>query len=537
MTLLSVLHSTDFNCKALFAFILFAAFLASSPADASYRGLEEVQDLNSWTLELYQGEAQNGVYAQAETLVQAWSEAQELNTWYQTALRPLAKSYGLESSYQELADILFEVRSQIRQLSGDETYRKKSLLLIETLLEETLFIAHTRFGVATANGFLRTKSGLTTHGCKNNNQERRVSNDLFRYPICQGDVIAMKGSSGTSSLLSRISTNPGNYSHSTIAYVEPESSKLYFIESLIEDGVRLRAPWLDIVSRTHKKFAVYRYTGSGRDRLRSRVVEETDAFVERMRQSQAATLWRGDVSRVNLTEYSSFPYNFDFDVDVTDAYFCSQVPYAIYNSAVGGDRNDVQQAYPASLWSEISEGNFSFFSRFLGIQSSTYPAPSDIEFNPYFELALFFIYPPALHKDRIDNAMVDALAMMIRQGDPEWNAILESFQVHGQRVFRKSEIRPLIKRLSNIEGLPNELRVKLQGLWDKLPESATLNQIIFFALYNEIVTPQMHELVGQKETELGRPLGLIELRLFAAEALLGMSTQTKQVIQQITEAL
>ena len=126
---------------------------------------------------------------------------------------------------------------------------------------------------------------------------------------------------------------------------------------------------------------------------------------------------------------------------------------------------------------------------------------------------------------------------MIEIGDPEWRYILESFQTYGQRQFNKAEFRPILEELIISGALPGELESKVQQLWDQLPETASLNQILFFAIYNEVLTPRIRAHTLQLEQTQRRPFGLLELRQVVGEALLEQSASTKALLQSIIQAL
>jgi len=524
-----------------------------------FRGLENISNLDKWTRDLGNGPSKSLRPDQLDSnaMFTAWNDAQKkgktVNQWYDSSLLGLAGTYSSAAEYSDLAHTLFLLREQIRVAGAEaqhtpqrEEFRRRSMLLLQNLLVETLAMGIIRFGEKSIPLFEYVNPDLVAGtGCYDAQGRPRGTKALTGSHICQGDVVAMKGVAGTSSLLARMSEYPGNFSHSNVAYYDVSAQNLKFIEALIEDGVKLRPPWPEIAERTKKRLAVYRL-GDQQAAQRSRVVQQTDLFIQYMQETQR----KSSGQEFDLQNRASFPYNFSFNTNVRDSYFCSQIPFEIYNLAQGGTQAQspatplksvtaLQQAYPQAYWSTIHPTEGKFFTQFLGMKSDFYPAPSDVELNPHMKLTSYQSYPPTLVEERLDNALVDVLSALIRRGDPEWNKILESLNQYGQKTFRKNDpaIAKLHAALKQSQNVPAEFQKAIDTVWSQLPETATLNQIAFFALYNNVITPQLRKDLHDKIRDAHNPVGPVEMRGLVAQNLGKSLDSAKAVVALVLQTL
>ncbi len=529
----------------------------AATAQPPIRGLVGVQNVDQWTVQLFTAPntQTRSTALTTEELTKAYKNAPSVNEWFEQSLLPLSKSSDQMQDYKDLADFLFELRETMRRepLKNDGKDRKQTLFLLQTLLEETLAAIPRKFGADALPEFFYKNKSIGTDGCYDSTGASRVTTSLLGLSICQGDVVAMKGTAGTSSLLARMSELPGAFSHSTIATVEQAGGKVQFIEALIEDGLKLRDPWEEIEQRLKKRIAVYRYVNqhskAATRARRTRVIDATDLFLARMKETQQA-----EGGAVDLTNRASFPYNFAFDVTNRVKYFCSQVAFEIYNLAMGNSPLNIgaplrnlsnrTQAYPKTFWSTMGGAESNFFSQYLGMNSTSYPAPSDIEMHPDFQVVGYFMHSPSLVEDRIDNALVDVVSHLIVKGDADWKKILGAISKHGQREFSKADFEQIVAAIRSSQDISPEVKAKLEKLWAQLPQSSTLNQIAFFAIYNEVLTPQVRKLVLANEeakfSKDGRPFSPGELRgLIASQISQGreLPQQFLTIIGEITKVI
>ena len=480
------------------------------PSALPVRGLESLT-LDSWTTGFFSGRL--GVRASSTDiqkviralLAKSESDTSGLQGFY-SALMSEPRVNGVFATGRDLRSIaiaLFDERASLRR--NREPARDKGLepylSLLEVLAEEVLYAEHLRF--PSEGGMFARVYSTDLDDCPNRHAR------LNGMEICQGDVLASKGGAGTSSFLARMGDRPGNFSHATIAYVDPSDRTLKLAESFIEDGVKLRDAQREYAFPGKRKLFIYRYQPKGakdRKQVIAKAIEGVDQFVDLMRSRSGG---RPDI-------VASFKYDFNMDAlspNRDDEYFCSEIPVAIYRNA---GLADAKNPFPRNEWSQVSGTTERFFRNFLGIRHNRFPAPSDIDFNPEFTTVGLSIDPGRLGADRLDVAMVDTLIQLATTEVSTLERFLELSKAIPDRPITAKEI----ERVRSLGIIPPE---ELDKYVSTIPDNIGAKQLIFFGYLDMVLTPRFRAQMGAIEAAhlrtAGTPFGLNQLRAQSARIL------------------
>lgn len=475
----------------------------------SYHGLADL-DLDLWLQGFFNGRPMPK-QVNKNVRNQLW---QAYNNWtnnpYDSSLLPfyrviLAMKLHIKgqsySYYKELVDALYGVRKQVRQDDKNPLKSRPASLLLEVLAEELLYAIYKKFPQSPKvwrSTFLGEES---TRPCFNfdstGKKIMRVGNFL-NFKLCQGDVVLSKGGSGSSSFIARIPDVPGNFSHATVAYIDPESKKVSFPEAYIEDGVKLRDPQQDYEMAPKKKVFIYRYRPKNMgqdDKVIGQAIRGIDQFVGQM---YAKT--------PDPVHNAVFAYDFHMDADRHDQFFCSEIPFYAYSFS--GEVPLENNPYPRPLWSHVSGVRQQLFSDLLSISVSSFPAPSDIEFNTQYDQVGFIINLERLEEDRLDAAIIDALIDFFATNQTAVSRFLDRVQALGAKPMNTRQI----ETLANLIGVDSS---KLEGFKAHVPNNISLKQLIFFGYLNKVFTPKMRVIIGKISTSRMKRPGAIPFGLGA----------------------
>ena len=345
---------------------------------------------------------------------------------------------------------------------------------------------------------------------------------LDGFTIFQGDVILSKGSTGSSSFLARSSDDPGNFSHSAVAYVELGKSvaenKLSTIEAELEDGVKLRDPTGDFSDARKRKLLIYRYTPSKnrpsqREKMPS-IINSVDRLVSEMK-TTVQDPWN----------QSAFPYDFEMNPTDHQAMFSSEVVLDAYSKDQGADSIN---PYPRKSWSSITGATEDFFKKYFNVKHSSYPAPSDIDFDQDYQLVGMTIDVSELQEDRIDVAVVDTLIALMQEKQDQFAPILDRLSTIGNSDTSTYTLDQLVAK-----GLLS--RSKAQEIKSKIPEGANLKQLVFFGFLNSVLFPQIRATMERADNTSiygspKRPMSLHKIRN-------GVAQTVNQKLDQLQKAL
>lgn len=475
----------------------------------TYHGLEDldINALDIWAMGLTRG-------AKSETLSNTFMESirrafvvsATVNDFYKKILGlGLHIQYTKKENYYNLANGLLATKKLFRHYFGkkDEKLVRSAITLVQLLAEETLYVLNFKFP-----DVVNYKAGY------NNQTAAFCDNKFVRFEntnICQGDILLSKGGAGSSSFIARIPDFPGNFSHAALAYVyvdEKDSNKktLYSPEAFIEDGVKLRRV-VEGYSNENKRSKLFIYRAKS-NRVAIEASKQADLFVEQMKKNINTT----NVEDLETT--ASYPYDFAMDSSDQKAFFCSEVPFYVYNNAINGRKfiKD-ENPYTTTYWSSIKDPiNKNFMTNFLFVQDN-YPAPSDIELNPNFEIIAMHFDLLRLKKDRKLVAALDALISAIHDNDQMLKVLIEAFKVSENKPVTPELAKQYLKILQtdfNFQVTPDQ-----EAYVEKIPKGVGINQLLFFAFLDGAMVPRVLDAVDAYEEELkekGEPVSLNTLR-------------------------
>ena len=207
--------------------------------------------------------------------------------------------------------------------------------------------------------------------------------------IHSGDLLVSRGGFPTSALIARGSDYPGNFSHVALAHVD-STGNVSVVEAHIEVGVTVSDAETYLADKKLRLMVL---------RLRS---DHPAVLADPLVAHTAATyaLTRATSERI--------PYDFEMNYDDARKLFCSEVG------------SDAYRQVGITLWTGIStisaEGLRNWLSSF-GVRYFKTQEPSDLEYDPQLEVVAEWRDLAALKKDRIDNAVVDAMLENAERGE------------------------------------------------------------------------------------------------------------------------
>jgi hypothetical protein len=227
-----------------------------------------------------------------------------------------------------------------------------------------------------------------THGTDEPSQTPTAS--ILGATIHSGDILVSRGGAPTSALIARGNDFPGNFSHIALAYVDPKTRLISFIESHIERGVTISTPE-EYIRDTKLRVMVLR--------LRSDLPQMQS---NPMLPHRAAELALKTASEKNI------PYDFSMDFQNADKWFCSEAASFAYKN-VG-----------VRLWmgiSHVSSPGLRTWLADFGVEHFETQEPSDLEYDPQLRVVAEWRDPEQLRKDHFDNAVTEAMLEGAETGD------------------------------------------------------------------------------------------------------------------------
>ena len=229
---------------------------------------------------------------------------------------------------------------------------------------------------------------------------------ILGVEIHSGDILVSRGGAPTSALIARGNDYPGNFSHAALVYVDGDSSQVSIIESHIEKGVAI-ASVEDYLKDTKLRVMVLR--------IRS---DHPSLQTDPMLPHKAAKYM------FERTRSEHIPYDFAMNTRDESRMFCSEVVSQAYRH------------YGVKLWAGLSNissiGTRSWLSAF-GVRNFTTEEPSDLEYDPQLRVVAEWRDYDTLHKDRLDNAVVD---VMLESADNGTQLQLDWYMLPVARVLK-----------------------------------------------------------------------------------------------------
>jgi len=436
------------------------------------QGLENLSlsDLDEWSKGFYSNDTQLTVNEYENILKRLnniYDQTKNEQEFYEVLLtKNFNNKYSTNGNLNNLINSLLVFRKKIQVDLKEFKKTSKLLLLLDFIVDETLFIKKIKFPKSRQ---------LFSVSFKHNKNLCKKKSFLNGVEICQGDIVLSKGGAGSSNFLAKISNFPGNYSHSALSYIH-NNSKFYFVESFIEDGVKLRKPNNDYINNPKVKLAVYRH----KDR---RIVKESSKCVLNFIKTMKRKVHTRKIYK--LFTKAAFPYDFSMDANDSEAMFCSEVIFAAYNKKYC-NLNIEDNPYKKEVWSKLdnSETNGRILKDFLNTKLS-FPAPSNLELNSDYEIIANQYNLDKIEGDRVRVAMIDIIMEIIKNNKDKLDIIFDKLKLTGN-----SEVSPLFLRLM-LKKAGIKMTPKIEKSIKNLPKGINYKQFVFFAYLDKKLTPEI----------------------------------------------
>ena len=506
ITLLLSFHSAQANNSTI-----------STSEKVFIHGLDhvDISFLKDWTQSLYLKKSTRPVGKVKDLLLDAYYKSSNTSGFIKNIMNlRLHQKYENSSKYKELAEGIFATRREIRKdLEKNSIRTRQVMLVLETLAEEVLYVREVIFQEHKPISFnYSQKNSLSA--C-----QKRIAT-LNGIKTCQGDIVLSKGGAGSSSFLARITDYPGNFSHSTIAFVSKINQELSFIEAFIEDGVKLRSPEKDYVKSKKVKLFIYR---SKEKRVISKSLEAVDQFIQMMK----VNLHTNDLEE--LKKNASYPYDFAMDAEEIDKLFCSEVVYQTYKLTVSNNNNP----YNKKLWGKVeSPCRKIFLSRFLD-SKTTFPSPSDVELNNDYQLISMQFNPRKLSKDRIIIALTDAIMKILITNKSYVESYIDQLGPLGTEIVEPDALTEKLMVLSKLFGFKVS-KETLQAM-KKIPENINYKQLVFFSYLDQQLTPKVLKQIRAYEKYLLQNGQILDLLLMREVIYPAVDKELKDFMAKIKE--
>lgn len=209
--------------------------------------------------------------------------------------------------------------------------------------------------------------------------------------IYSGDMLVSRGGYPTSALIARGNDLPGNFSHVALVHVDSASGQATAIEALIERGVVLTTPDAYLADKKLRIMVL---------RLRAdHPALQADPWLPHRAAERMLARARAE----------AIPYDFAMDYASPTRLFCSEVASWAYREE------------GVTLWTGLSTISRPGLRRWLadfGVRHFATQEPSDLEYDPQLTVVAEWRDRSDLLRDRVDNAVVDAMLEGADAGDP-----------------------------------------------------------------------------------------------------------------------
>lgn len=512
------------------AILIFSMIFNIQAQEMRFYGLDELrlELLDQWTNQLITQENQDNRIIESQDIERSfltfYLEHANLNDFYKSIInKNFAQGRYNVSSYQDLALTLLKIRTKIQQFKEDSIYKRKVLILLQYLADETLYVMKRKF--QNAPTFFQIDYQKNTDACPLNGLDfpRSKESNSKTFKTCQGDIWLSKGGAASSSFLARIANLPGNFSHSTVPWITQigDFKKIYLVEAEIEDGVKLRDPQKDYITSRKTKLSIYRSKDS---QVVKKGIEGVEDLIEQMKEKVGGSI-------ENLITLPSFPYDFAMNSMDPNELFCSEVAYWTYHF---GNASNEENPYPTSYWSQASQSNRDFLLGEFMKTTTEFPAPSDVENNPSFELVYQEFDLDKFQKDRIMVAFIDILLATITSNDATiLKMVAQKVEKIGGVKVKKDELKAFLVAIKS--KLPRlEIPQRFIDSIDTLPEGINVNQLVFFSIVNYYLEKEILAAVVDIENQSKNSiLSQVAMRSLIQTILLNKIETVKQILEQL----
>lgn len=471
----------------------------------------DLELVDVWTSGLSVGEEKKKLpHDNKKRILESYYYANSVEEFFNKLLiLDLHHTYPTMNSYKQLAEQLFAVRKELRSRSiENDHYLRQSLMLLELLGEEVLYAGKLRFPDQNNISFTYNNPTLPCMG--------RVGK-LNGVTVCQGDVLLSKGGAGSSNFIAKITDYPGNFSHAAIVYVDAATKGVYLPESFIEDGVKLRSPKDEYENSSKAKLFIYRSKSSV---TIGQAIQGVDQFVSMMIDRI------GSNSYQDLAVKAALPYDFSMNGSDPSALACTEVVLQSYMMGGATQTNP----YPQELWSTAnSSGQGSLVTDFLKI-APQFPAPSDLELNPRYDLISLSFNLNKLGIDRQMIAMIDILIEKVEESDAKIKKLSEYLKDY-DRPYSKEELIEKIVRLDRALG--SNFATSINDQIPTIPSGMKLSQVLFFGILDHYLVPKTMEMSTRFNTAQLLKYQYVSLKKLRTFSRLSLNQMMDELLQKL----
>lgn len=214
--------------------------------------------------------------------------------------------------------------------------------------------------------------------------------DVRNVVLHSGDILVSRGGAPTSALIARGSDYPGNFSHIALVYVDPATKEAKIVESHIEVGV--------VVSTAEQYLS---------DKKLRVMLLRPRADLPQIRKDHMLPHKAAEYAHKRASE-GHVPYDFAMDYKDHGKLFCSEVASEAY------------ERFGVNLWTGVSHISSPGLRKWLGafgVRHFETQEPSDLEYDPQLRVVAEWRDPATLKKDRMDNAVTEAMLEGAEKGD------------------------------------------------------------------------------------------------------------------------
>jgi hypothetical protein len=419
----------------------------------------------------------------------------------------LTENYGKPSknseAYVRLARALILTRRVL--MEGDYSFslteKRKLNFLFQLFAEEVLFVGSQLF----------PSDFPTTFLWRGDTHSNVRSIEFQGLTVPNGAVLNSRGNALSSALIQFYGDVPGIASHSYQAWIEPMSNEGFVSESLIETGVRLND-----LHAGETLAALYVPKDSEQQVMYSNCI---DYWANRMTKSEDGSSFKAsDYRKVQQPSYTCYDFTFNpSHVGDEKCYACSTWLQYTQERCRQEFTPDQILPFPEEIWSESSGILGEFLTVNLGLASSRFPNPTDMEMNQNFTLSALRIDISSLASARISQAAIDVLLHAIEQNEESVRKIMAATAKIGNghadtNLFEKaiSEFDFTILGMSQKEA--DGAKIKAIERLKLIPNGATYKQVVLVAWLQFIVEPEIKKYAEKQAGDQGKILNLIELR-------------------------
>ncbi len=275
------------------------------------------------------------------------------------------------------------------------------------------------------------------------------------FKLQSGDVLVSRGTAVVSAAIAKVGDQEGIFSHAAMVYVDPNTQKVYVIQSEIETGTEVEPIEKNYMSDGKVRAIAFRHKDP----------------VLAAKAAEHAT----KVALAARSKGQQIPYDFKMDLSETNDLFCSEVPYMAFKEA-SQNRVILGQKYSTTFVQRKNR----YFLDSLGISVPSTYSPNDVEFDDQMELVAEWRDYSRVGKAHRRDAVMASVFDWIEHEGYRFNSLYNSLESKGLLLLRHL---PLVNNL--VKG----------SVADNI-QASTLKS---FMVMNNIGSVVIEDLIAQEE--------------------------------------